>query len=258
MILVPQENITFDASERTITLTPPYNTVEFSSLKTIYNQTALATMYDVETRSDSIVSVSTGVITFAAGLFAGIEDTDDLQIFMYDGLVPPRVVNRPHKYQMVDDGVLLRQAYKYDIAIDGVAYMLIKSSATKYPHMIFSALADGDTRFEIYHTPTISLDGTEEPSGNFNFNSDKVSETTWFPTPTVTDAGSYIGNTYILGGSGAGTPAASEGAATLSDFNIVLIPSVNFLIKFTNYSGRAIQVLFEAVYVERDYDYSTL
>ena len=150
---------------------------------------------------------------------------------------------------LINEGLLFRNAYKYDVGIGAVAYMLIKAGI-KYPNVIFSALADGDTRFEIYHTPTISADGAEELSGNFNFNSANTSLTTWFPTPTVTDDGSYIANTWILGGSGTGTPAASEGAGTLSDFNIILIPSVEFLIKFTNHSGRAIQILFEAIYRE--------
>lgn len=169
--------------------------------------------------------------------------------------VDTKVVVEQHTTALVDDGELFRQAYKYDISSGGTAYMLIEAG-TKYLHVILSSIADGDVKFEIFAAPTISDTGAEEASGNFNFNSTKTVLTKWYPTPSVTDDGTYIGQTWILGGSGVGTPAGSEGAATLSEFDIVLIPSVDFLIKMTNFAGRAMQLFFEAVFIENEYDYS--
>lgn len=170
-------------------------------------------------------------------------------------IVDDMTISRPHRYKWIDEGLVFRQAYKYDIEIDGVGYMLIKCG-TKYPHTLLKAMADGDVEAEVFHSPTVTLDGDEEPSGNFNFNSSNTSLTTWFPNPTIGDDGSYIAMTWIFGGSGAGTPAGSEGAGTMTDFDVVLIPNVEFLIKFTNHAGRAIQILFESIYVEWEHDYS--
>lgn len=166
--------------------------------------------------------------------------------------VDTKFVGEQYKFELVDSGRLIRQAYKYDILDDESAYMLIKVG-DKYPHMILNALADGDLQIEIYHTPTVTLDGTEEPSGNFNFNSSLTSDTTWFPTPTIDIDGTYIGNVWVLGGSGGATPAGAESAAALRDFNIILIPNTNFLLKFNNSADREIQLLFEAVYTETEH-----
>lgn len=165
------------------------------------------------------------------------------------------VTNRPHKFKFVDDGLLFRQFYKYDIADEGVKYLLFKVG-DKYPHMLISGVADGDVRIEIYHTPTISADGVEEASGNFNFNSSKTSLTTWFPEPTISADGTYIGNTWILGGSGVATPAASTTTSTLYDIDTVLVPNTNFIFKITNNADRAMHMLIECTYIEVLYDYS--
>lgn len=169
--------------------------------------------------------------------------------------VETKIVVEQHSTALVDEGNLFRQAYKYDVSSGGTAYMLI-NSGTKYPHIILSAIADGDVQFEIFAVPTISDTGAEEPTGNFNFNSTNTMLTKWYPTPSVTDDGVYIGQTWIFGGSGVGTPAGAEGSATLSKFDIVLIPSVDFLIKMTNFAGRSLQLFFEAVCTEKEYDYS--
>lgn len=165
------------------------------------------------------------------------------------------VTSRPHKYKFVDDGLLFRQAYKWDIADEASAYMLMKVG-DKYPHMLLTASADGDTTVEIFHTPTITLDGPEEASGNFNFNSSNESLSTWFPTPTIGADGTYIANTWILGGSGVATPPGTQSAGVMYDIDTVLIPNMNFLFKFTNNAGRDIQVVMETVYVENIDDYS--
>lgn len=165
------------------------------------------------------------------------------------------VTNRPHKYKWIDEGLMFRQAYMWEIDSGAVAYMLMKVGS-KYPHMLFQSQANGDCQIEIYHTPTVTLDGDEEPTGNFNFNSDNTSLTTWFPTPTIGADGTYIANTWILGGSGVGTPAGAITSTSLFDFDTILIPNVEFLLKFTNHAGRDIKVFMENMYAEWEHDYS--
>lgn len=160
------------------------------------------------------------------------------------------LITEDHTFKDIDDGLLFRNTWKYDILSAGVGYMLIKVGA-EYPHALLMTQADGDTTIEFYHTPDISADGDEEPSGNFNFNSENTSLTTWFPAPSVTDPGTYIANTWILGGSGVGVPSASKATGSMSDFSIVLVPNTELLIKFNNTAGRDIQLVFEVLYKER-------
>jgi hypothetical protein len=90
-------------------------------------------------------------------------------------------------------------------------------------------------------------------SGNYNFNHALfLPLTDFFHTPTVSDDGLYIANTWILGGSGVGTPAASITSASMRALDIVLEPNVTYMIRFTNYAGRDLQVAFEATFRESD------
>jgi len=165
------------------------------------------------------------------------------------------VVSRPEKYAAIDEGKVFRQGHKYDIPIDGVAYMLIRCDRL-YIHVLLNAVADGDVEIEFLAAPTVADAGNPEPSGNFNFNAGRVSVTTWFTTPDITAEGIHLASTSILGGSGLGTPAGAKSSATMSEFDVVLIPNVDFLLKFSNEAGRTVQLMFEAVYKERKYDHS--
>lgn len=249
-IAIPIDDISFDASAKTITITGFYIEVVREQILKIQNLTTGDTIYNTSNPNKHNISVSGGVITHTYDN-PDQQDTDVIQVIVS----PPEEIVFQHKYKLVAEGGLFRQAYKWDIESAAVAYMLIKVGS-KYPRMLLRASADGDTTIEIYHTPTVTLDGDEEASGNYNFNSSNTSLTTWFPTPTIGASGTYIANTWILGGSGVGTPAGSREAGTMYDFDIILIPNVNFLIKFTNAAGRDIHVLFEAVYRETTSDTS--
>ena len=160
------------------------------------------------------------------------------------------LITEDYIFKSIDDGFLFRNTWKYDLADEGVGYMLIKAG-TKYPHVAFNITGDGDTTIELFHTPTVTLDGDEEPPGNFNFNSLNTSLTTWFPEPTIGVDGTPVDVTWILGGSGVGIPASSRAAASISEYATVLIPSVEYLVKITNDADRDTQTVFEVVYQER-------
>ena len=133
--------------------------------------------------------------------------------------------------------------------------MLIRTG-DKYPHVFLDATADGDVEIEILIYPTVTTTGVEEPSGNFNFNSDNVSLTKWYITPTLSDEGFHVATTRIIGGSGVSAPSGSKSSATMTDFDVVLIPNTDFLLKFTSHAGRNTQLMFESVYRETDRDSS--
>jgi len=249
MQVIPKENYILDASERTITLINPYNVVELGQLVKIIDLDTDDTVYDVTIKRAG-VEVSNGVISYTADSNI-VSDTDELRI------VVDKIGNvvTDHKYDLVDRGLLFRNFHKFDIAIGEYADMLIKVGS-KYPHVLFNAEGDGDCLIQIYGFTTVSDDGTPELAGNFNFNSSNTSETTWFAHPTVTDLGIYVARTWILGGSGQGTPASAKAAGSMGSLDTVLIPNTNFLIRFTNFAGRALQVVFEVDYKEMETDMS--
>ena len=152
------------------------------------------------------------------------------------------IITENHTIKDIDDGLLFRNTHKYEILSAGVAYMLIKVGA-KFPHTLLKAHADGNATIEFYHSPEISADGPVCPSTNFNLNSSNTPLTAWHDGPTVTDPGVYIANTWILGGSGVATPSGSRSADSISDLDVVLTPTVEFLLKFTNTAGRNIGLI---------------
>jgi len=169
--------------------------------------------------------------------------------------VTTSVISKDHRYEMIDLGLLFRNFHKLDISSGGTGELLIKTGS-KYTHMILDSVADGDTLVQIYGGTTTSDDGTLEPSGNFNFNSSNIAVTTMYSSPTITDDGTYIARTYMLGGSGSSTPAQAHAAASMQNLDIVLTPNSNFMVRFTNEAGRDIQVLFEMTFAEREHDAS--
>jgi hypothetical protein len=249
MQVIPKANYTLDASERTITLINPYNNIELGQLVKITDLDTDDDIYDVTIKRAG-VEVSNGVISYTADSNI-VSDTDELRIVVSSA---DNVVT-DHKYDLVDKGLMFRNFHKFDIAIAASADMLIKVGS-KYPHILFNAEGDGDTLIQIYGFTTVSADGVEEPAGNFNFNSGNVSLTKWYAGPTVTDLGIYIARTWILGGSGQGTLAGATAAGSMGVLDTVLIPNTNFLLRFTNMAGRALQVVFEVDYKELDYDVS--
>jgi len=249
MQVIPKTNYTLDASERTITLINPYNTVELGQLVKITDLDTDDNVYDVTIKRDG-VEVSNGVISYTADSNI-VSDNDELRIVIStaDNVVTD------HKYDLIDKGLLFRNFHKFDIDSASSADMLIKVGS-KYPHVLFNAEGDGDCIIQIYGFTTVSDDGVEEPAGNFNFNSSNISLTKWYAGPTVTDLGVYIARTWILGGSGIGAVAGAAAAGSMGSLDTVLIPNTNFLLRFTNFAGRDLQVVFEVDYKELDYDVS--
>lgn len=163
---------------------------------------------------------------------------------------------KQHVVDLIDEGKLFRNAFYYTgIENAAVEYILIKAG-TKYPHVKFIGQASGNATIELYYNPTVTLDGIEELAGPFNLNTLNTPLTTWFPSPTIGDDGIYIANTFILGGSGVGTPAGSITSTSMNDLDVVLIPSVEFLLKIINTAGRDIDAYIQVVFQEKLTDIS--
>jgi hypothetical protein len=159
------------------------------------------------------------------------------------------VTARDNMYQLVEDGQLYRNFHKADISCEGTFNILIKAGS-KYPFAFLDAKADGDCHIEIYIGTTVSADGTEMNSGNYNFNSSNTPETTFYHTPTITSDGTYVANTWILGGSGSTPSQQTKATASMRELDVILAPNTNYLIRYTNEAGRSIQALFEVSFKE--------
>jgi len=249
MHVIPKINYVLDASARTITLINPYDNIELGQIIKITDLDTDDDIYDVSIKRAG-VEVVDGVISYTADSNI-VSDGDELRIVV-DAI--DNVVTQ-HTYDLVDRGLMFRNFHKFDIVDAASADMLIKTGS-KYPHVKLYGEADGDTLIQIYAGTTTSDDGVLEPAGNFNFNSTNLPLTEWYSGPTVTDLGLYIARTWILGGHGVATPSSGRAAASMGDLDVVLIPNMNFLIRFTSMAGRDIQVLFEVDYKEIDYDVS--
>lgn len=78
--VIPEASITFDASESTITLTSPYNTITVAQVLSIRNITKNMLIYDCAATNRSSISINTGVINYTySGTMA---DTDIIQIIV--------------------------------------------------------------------------------------------------------------------------------------------------------------------------------
>lgn len=249
MQVIPSSNYVLDASTRTITLLDPYDNLELAQLLKITDLDTDDDVYDFNTRRAG-VEISSGVISWTGDTNITSDD-DELRILV------DRADNMTtdHMYGLVDRGQLFRNFHKYDLEIATSADMLIKCGS-EYPHVLLNAVGDGDTLIQFFVAPTVTEYGTEEPAGNFNFNSGNTSLTKWYAAPTISDVGIYFARTWVLGGSGQGTPAEAKAAASMEGMDVVLIPNTDFLIRFTNMAGRDLQILFEVNYKEVPFDVS--
>lgn len=249
-VAIPYADITFDASASTITVDRYYSNLTREQVLKIQNLTTGDTIYDFHNPNKYNISVLNGVITHTYDN-PEQEDTDIIQVI----LSLNEAISKNHVFKLVDEGRMFRNFHKFDLLDEGIGNILIKTGA-KYTKVFLDAQGNGDCLVEIYKDTTVSADGTPMSAGNFNFNSSNTPVTTWFTGPTITADGTYIAQTYILGGSGVVTPSATKAAASMEGLDVILEPNTNYLIRFTNEAERTIKALFEVDFREDTYDSS--
>lgn len=248
VITIPDDYYTFDASARTITLTGVHRFSSTGDIISIRNTTTGEVIYDSTVwygPNVAHITVSDGVITYNAGNTAH-SDTDKLQI-----KVSMRYVAQDHNELRMIEGDMFRNGQYMSIADAGSDYILIKVGA-KCPHVLFSAQVNGDTQIEIYQTPTVTANGTEMLSGNFNLNYllTKLAVTKLYYAPTVTDEGTYLANTWAFGGSGSAPGVSVKVTDSIEPIRVILVPNTDYLLKFNNNAARTLQVWFEIDFFE--------
>ena len=153
------------------------------------------------------------------------------------------VIDEAHK--MIHEGFMYKAWHKFTAVADAASvYLHLKNPADTYPHLHdFAVVAGGgDVDVEVFETPTTSADGTElvERSLNRNGTVDAAGLQP-FHTPTVSADGTQLRSSWIPP-TASGTGNTDSGAIENAEYEMVLKPSTNYLIKITNNSGGAIDI----------------
>lgn len=133
------------------------------------------------------------------------------------------------------------------IANDGFVDLVL-TTATLYPHIVFSLGFGGDCEFNIYRGPIFNLDGTLQVPHNLKDYSTNVSTVMARWRPTVTNVGTEIDGEFFPGGTGGNASGGSIRRSTEDIFRL----ETSYLIRITNRSGNARQFSLEAEWYEED------
>jgi len=139
--------------------------------------------------------------------------------------------------------------------------LLLKNPAGNYPHLhkIDVIVEDGDVDMFGFEGVVVSADGTPLVAGNTNRASSNTPTLEIFHTPTITDDGTQIWQDWAPptaagaggGGGGGGAGARHEGIiySPVGD-EWILAPDTNYVLRHTNNSGGAIDILVRIMFYE--------
>jgi len=152
--------------------------------------------------------------------------------------------------------VVHAQIHKGNVYTAGYLFTAVASAATAtflssvhaatYRHRIISVAALGNSLVQFYEGTTTSSDGTALTIFNRNRNSANTSGTTLFYTPSVTADGTELPPDYIFGGS----KSKAGGGEGGFDSEYVLKPSTKYLVRITNQSGAAENIIISPTWYE--------
>lgn len=112
-----------------------------------------------------------------------------------------------------------------------VDVLLIVTNAT---HLRFKMSAEGQSTVSLFEGTTVSGSGTVVPARNRNRFSSNVATTAVYHTPTITDDGTELAEAFLPGGSG-GTAQGTETSPTEE----WVLSAGNYMVRLTNISGTA-------------------
>jgi hypothetical protein len=118
-------------------------------------------------------------------------------------------------------------------------------------HMTGSVAADGKGQVQVFEDTTVSSNGTGLTPANKNRTSAEtlVTASSFFHTPTITGDGTSIGGPSLLPGVSDGKKILGGGEAGASEESI-LDGTKNYLIRYTNTSGGAVDVVMSLSFYE--------
>ena len=153
------------------------------------------------------------------------------------------VIDEPHK--MIHEGFMYKAWHKFSAVADAASvYVHIKVPAAVFPHFhdFTVAVGAGDVDISVFEGPTTSADGTALTERSLNRNGTvDASDVDLYHTPTVSADGTEIRSTWIPP-TAAGVGNSDSGALEDADYEMLLKPSTNYLVKITNNSGGSIDI----------------
>jgi len=144
-------------------------------------------------------------------------------------------ITTDHGY--IHEGLLFEAGHKFTMAAGTVAYLRLKTSATKYTHYRNEKISTSGDKLtvELFEAPTITAAGTAIVPVNHNRLCGIASHTTVTHTPTVTGVGTPLYASYLGGGTGQGQ--ARSGDVITEQNEWVLKRDTEYLIRLTNGSS---------------------
>ena len=160
-------------------------------------------------------------------------------------------IDTDHEY--IHKGGFFEAHHRFTLDAAAVGRITIKTPAVKYVHYRKEHVSSSGDKvtIELFEEPTVTAaTGTPVAAHNHNRLSAVVSGATVLHTPTVTDDGVQISQSFIGGGTGTGQ--ARSGAELGVGNEWVLKRDAQYLVKITNNSAAANTVQVNLVWYEED------
>jgi len=150
------------------------------------------------------------------------------------GTLTQHVINTGIYHYRVHQGIMF-SADTSDVALAGAASLelLIRTPAAGI-HLLYNASLGADASLSFFEAPTNTAVGTQITPINHNRNTTHVATTLVYHTPTITVDGTELDVLIMPGGTG-GNSQGSSGAILL-DWE--LAPSTDYLLRLTNLTGQ--------------------
>jgi hypothetical protein len=135
------------------------------------------------------------------------------------------------------------------VADSSTAEILLKLNSNLDWHIGFQVYVEGAATFEIFESPTITLDGAAVSLTNKNRSSSNVADGTAFSGPTISATGTSLETDYIPGGQGPHRSGGSGGSGPRQQ-EWIFKKGLNYLLRVTNTSGSASDISIAAGFYE--------
>lgn len=137
------------------------------------------------------------------------------------------------EHTRIHEGVAYIHSHEHIVANDVNLDHLLKNPAGSFPHLrwwrFITTASPG--MIMIFKNPTTTADGTATNTVNLNDNSTNTPNLQLFSNPTVTDPGTEMYVDYVTG------TKLQGGSPDKIISEIILKPSTNYLIRYTNRAG---------------------
>ncbi len=166
------------------------------------------------------------------------------------------MIDEPHR--MAHDGFMFHASGKETGLIDTGVSDLVMVTGAKPVHLqrLNLAFGKGDVDVQSYEAPTINVIGAPQVAFNTNRLSSRTAGMILYPAATITAPGTLL-HTLWVPPTPTGRGRSASGISNVSNGEEwILAPVTAYLIRITNNSGDTIDLTFETLFYEVDYDHS--